>query len=65
MKTRPSRTQSRGTAARNARAARQGSSTGRWSFNLASEHLFVLGSTDTVRRAAYRTSDGRIRFLPQ
>ena len=65
MKTRPSRAHSRGASVKTARPAQRGGSNGRWSFNLASEHLFVLGSTDTVRRAAYRTSDGRIRFLPQ
>lgn len=65
MKTRPSRAQSQGASVKTSRPAQTGSNSGRWSFNLASEHLFVLGSTDTIRRAAYRTSDGRIRFLPQ
>jgi hypothetical protein len=37
---------------------------GRWSFNLASESLFSLGSTDNARRVAYRTATGELRFLP-
>ena len=37
---------------------------GRWAFNLASESLFALGSTETARRAAYRTATGELRFLP-
>jgi hypothetical protein len=39
-------------------------STGSWAFNLASESLFALGSSEAVRRVVYRTADGRIRFLP-
>jgi len=42
----------------------QGGSAGRWAFNLASENLFALGSTEALRRAAYRTADGNLRFLP-
>jgi len=41
-----------------------GGSEGRWEFNLASESLFALGSSDGLRRAAYRTSGGELRFLP-
>jgi hypothetical protein len=37
---------------------------GRWSFNLASESLFSLGSSDGPRRVAYRTATGELRFLP-
>jgi hypothetical protein len=37
---------------------------GRWSFNLASESLFALGTTESARRVAYRTADGQLRFLP-
>jgi len=40
------------------------SKTGRWSFNLATESLFTLGSTEQARRVAYRTATGEIRFLP-
>jgi hypothetical protein len=47
---------------RSSRAAR--GTTGSWAFNLASESLFALGSSEAVRRVAYRTADGRIRFLP-
>jgi hypothetical protein len=36
----------------------------RWVFNLASESLFALGSTEQARRVAYRTADGTLRFLP-
>jgi len=43
---------------------RNGGSEGRWEFNLASEILFALGSTDVARRAAYRTAGGELRFLP-
>jgi hypothetical protein len=42
-----------------------GGSKGRWEFNLAGENLFALGSTDAVRRAAYRTAGGELRFLPR
>ena len=49
---------------RNRRDCRQnGGSEGRWEFT-ASGSLFALGSTDAVRRAAYRTADGELRFLP-
>jgi hypothetical protein len=42
----------------------KGGSEGRWEFNLASEILFAVGSTEAVRRAAYRTAAGEMRFLP-
>lgn len=49
---------------RSPRACRQnGGSEGRWEFT-ASGSLFALGSTDAVRRAAYRTVAGEMRFLP-
>ena len=49
----------------NQRHVRQnGGSEGRWEFNPASESLFALGSIDSVRRAAYRTAAGELRFLP-
>jgi hypothetical protein len=37
---------------------------GSWAFNLASDCLFALGSTERVRRVAYRGPDGQLRFLP-
>ncbi len=37
---------------------------GRWAFNLASERLFALGSTERIRRGAYLTAQGEMRFLP-
>jgi len=37
---------------------------GGWSFNLANESLFALGSTEGARRVAYRTATGELRFLP-
>ena len=40
-------------------------SVGRWSFNLASESLFMLGATERTRRLAYRTATGELRFLPK
>jgi len=36
----------------------------RWAFNHTSERLFALGSTDRVRRFAYRTMMGELRLLP-
>jgi hypothetical protein len=42
----------------------KGGSEGRWEFNPASESLFALVSTEAGRRAAYRTTDGELRFLP-
>jgi hypothetical protein len=42
----------------------QGAKGGGWSFNLATENLFALGSTDKARRVAYRTATGELRFLP-
>jgi hypothetical protein len=44
---------------------RDGAKEGRWSFNLASEVLFALGSTEEARRVAYRTPTGELRFLPR
>ncbi len=50
---------------RNERDCRKnGAGDGRWAFNLASESLFSLGTTDKARRVAYRTADGQLRFLP-
>jgi hypothetical protein len=49
---------------RNRRDCHQkGGSEGRWEFT-ASGSLFALGSTEAARRAAYRTADGELRFLP-
>jgi hypothetical protein len=49
---------------RSQRACQQkGGSEGRWEFS-ASGSLIALGSTDTARRAAYRTAEGELRFLP-
>ncbi|MCE0482693.1 MAG: hypothetical protein LV479_00465 [Methylacidiphilales bacterium] len=42
----------------------KGAKEGRWAFNLASESLFALGSTEGARRVAYRTATGELRFLP-
>ena len=65
MKTPPRRDRSRATARPNQAGCRTSSgSVGRWAFNLASENLFALGSTDAIRRVAYRTADGHLRFLP-
>ncbi|HEY0257740.1 MAG TPA: hypothetical protein VGC39_09880, partial [Candidatus Methylacidiphilales bacterium] len=65
MKTPSRRDHPRATARRNRGGCPASSgSVGRWSFNLASENLFALGSTDAIRRAAYRTADGQLRFLP-
>jgi hypothetical protein len=36
---------------------------GRWELGT-SGSLIALGSTDSARRAAYRTSGGQLRFLP-
>ncbi len=44
---------------------RDGAKEGRWSFNLAGDNLFALGSTESVRRVAYRTPTGELRFLPR
>ena len=44
---------------------REGAKEGRWSFNLASDILFALGSTESARRVAYRTPTGELRFLPR
>jgi hypothetical protein len=49
---------------RNRRECRQnGASEGRWEFNV-NGSLIALGSTEGMRRAAYRTADGEVRFLP-
>jgi hypothetical protein len=48
-------------ARRSSRACR---SPERWAFNHTSERLFALGSTDSIRRFAYRTMMGELRFLP-
>ena len=37
---------------------------GQWAFNFSSDRLFALGSTDRIRRAAYRSSSGEMRFFP-
>ncbi|MCE0522462.1 MAG: hypothetical protein LV480_06080 [Methylacidiphilales bacterium] len=42
---------------------RNGGSEGRWEFT-ASGNLFALGASEGVRRAAYRTATGELRFLP-
>ncbi len=44
--------------------SKKGSKKGGWAFNLASESLFALGSTEGARRVAYRTASGELRFLP-
>jgi hypothetical protein len=49
---------------RNRRECRHnGGGEGRWEF-AANGSLISLGSTDGTRRAAYRTADGELRFLP-
>jgi hypothetical protein len=45
------------------RSRKKAGSDGRWEFT-ASGSLISLGSTEAVRRAAYRTADGELRFLP-
>jgi hypothetical protein len=42
---------------------RQHGSEGRWEFS-GGGSLITLGATDSARRAAYRTADGGVRFLP-
>jgi len=42
---------------------RNGRSEGRWEF-ITSGSIFTFGSNGTARRAAYRTADGELRFLP-
>jgi len=42
---------------------RNGGSKGPWEFT-SSGRLFSMGSTDAVRRAAYRAADGEMKFLP-
>jgi hypothetical protein len=49
---------------RSSRDCRQkGGSEGRWEF-ITSGNIFTLGSNGTARRAAYRTAEGELRFLP-
>ena len=36
----------------------------RWAFSHTSDRLFALGSSGSVRRFAYRTMMGELRFLP-
>jgi len=49
---------------RSSRDCRQnGGSEGRWEF-ITSGSIFALGSSDSARRAAYRSADGELRFLP-
>ncbi len=35
----------------------------RWTFSLASERLFVFGSTEQLRRGAYLTARGEVRLF--
>jgi hypothetical protein len=42
---------------------RNGGSKGPWEFT-SSGRLFSMGATDAARRAAYRSADGEMRFLP-
>jgi hypothetical protein len=49
---------------RSQRASHQkGGSEGRWEY-ITSGSIFALGAGETARRAAYRTADGELRFLP-
>jgi len=49
---------------RNQRGCQQkGGSEGRWEF-ITSGSIFAFGSGKTARRAAYRTAEGELRFLP-
>jgi len=51
-------------SSRNRRDCRpNGGSDGRWEY-ITSGSIFTLGSNDTARRAAYRSADGELRFLP-
>jgi len=36
---------------------------GRWEF-ITSGSIFTLGTNGTARRAAYRTAEGELRFVP-
>jgi hypothetical protein len=40
-----------------------GGSGGRWEF-ITSGSIFAIGSNGSARRAAYRTAEGELRFLP-
>lgn len=65
MKTLPRRDRPSATVRQSHRGCPASSgSVGRWAFNLASENLFALGSPEITHRAAYRTVDGHLRFLP-
>jgi hypothetical protein len=46
------------------RSSRVCGTTERWAFSHTSERLFALGSTDSIRRFAYRTMMGELRLLP-
>jgi hypothetical protein len=49
---------------RSRRDCRQnGGSEGRWEF-ITCGSIFAIGSNGTARRAAYRSADGELRFLP-
>jgi hypothetical protein len=50
-------------SARNRRDCQNGASDGRWEF-VTSGSIFTLGSNGLARRAAYRSADGELRFLP-
>ena len=52
------------TSSQSRRDGRKKKQEDRWAFNLASETLFALGSSESARRVAYRSSDGELRFLP-
>jgi hypothetical protein len=66
MKKPSRRSQPGETVRRSPKDCRQdGTKEGRWSFNLASDILFALGSTEGARRVAYRTPTGELRFLPR
>jgi hypothetical protein len=49
-------------SSRNQKDCRQNGA-GKWEFS-ASGSLISLGSTEASRRAAYRTAEGELRFLP-
>jgi hypothetical protein len=51
-------------SSRNRREYRPSSgSEGRWEF-ITSGSIFSIGSNGSARRAAYRSADGELRFLP-
>ena len=43
--------------------SQNGGSSGRWEF-ITSGSIFAIGSNGTARRAAYRTAEGELRFVP-